>query len=1430
MRKKHLLLRLIAAAAAACLLITSGPVPPASAAGGPNLAAGRTASASSANGAYTAGNLNDGNQATYWESANDAFPQWARIDLGTATSIDQIVLRLPAGWEARTQTLSVQGSADGTGFTTIVGSAAHSFGPASGNTVKIDFPATTTRYIRVNVTANTGWPAAQISEFEIYGAADSSGNLARGRPLTSSSSSSPYGAGNAGDGDQATYWESANDAFPQWIQADLGASVGVNKLVLKLPAGWESRTQTLTVQGSADGSAFTTLVASAGHTFNPAAGNTVTIAFNTATTRYVRLHITANTGWPAGQLSEFEVYGPATGDTQAPTAPGGLAFTEPATGQIKLTWTASTDNVGVTGYDVYANGALRTSVSGNVLTYTDTQPGNVTVSYHVKARDAAGNQSAASNTVTRDGSTGDTQAPTAPGGLAFTEPATGQIKLTWTASTDNVGVTGYDVYANGALRASVAGNVLTYTDTQPGNVTVSYHVKARDAAGNQSAAGNTVTRNGTGGGSNLAVGKPITASSTIHTFVAENANDDSVTTYWEGNAGSYPNTLTVKLGANAAVTAVVLKLNPAAEWATRTQTIQVLGREQSASSFANLSAAAQYTFNPATGNTVTIPVTATAADVQLRITANSGATGGQVAEFQVIGTPAPNPDLTVTGMSSSPASPVETDAVTLTATVKNIGTVGSGATNVAFYLGDTPAGTAPVGALAPGASATVTADAGRRDAGTYPLSAKVDEAGTVIEQNEANNAHTHPSPLVVKPVDSSDLVASSVGWTPGNPAAGNTVTFSVAVKNQGTVASASGAHGITLTVADDKGTVVRTLTGSHTGAIAAGATTGPISLGTWTAANGRYTVKVVLADDANELPIKRANNTSTHPLFVGRGANMPYDHYEAEDAVIGGGAAVVGPNRTVGDPAGEASGRRAVTLNTTGSYVEFTTKASTNTLVTRFSIPDAPGGGGISSTLNVYVDGTFLKAIDLTSKYAWLYGSESSPGNSPGAGGPRHIYDEANIMLGRTVEAGSKIRLQKDPANTTTYAIDFIDTEQVSPVPNPDPAKYAVPTGFAHQDVQNALDRVRMDPTGNLVGVYLPPGTYETASKFQVYGKAVKVVGAGPWFTRFHAPTTQDNTDIGFRADATAKGSSFANFAYFGNYTSRIDGPGKVFDFQNITDIVIDNIWNEHMVCLYWGANTDRVTIKNSRIRNMFADGVNMTNGSTDNLVSNNDARATGDDSFALFSAIDAGGADMKGNVYENLTTTLTWRAAGIAVYGGYDNVFRNIYIADTLVYSGITISSLDFGYPMNGFGADPPTRFENISIVRAGGHFWGAQTFPGIWVFSASKVFQGIRVSDVDIVDPTYHGIMFQTKYSAPGQPENPIKDTIFTNITITGARKSGDAYDAKSGFAIWANELPEPGQGPAVGSVTFNNLKMSDNAQNIRNTTSTFTINVNP
>jgi hypothetical protein len=133
-------------------------------------------------------------------------------------------------------------------------------------------------------------------------------DLAAGRPTAESSHNQGYGAGNAVDGNPGSYWESANNAFPQWLQVDLGAPTPVSRVVLRLPSGWETRTQTLAVQGSTDGGSFSTLSASTGRTFNPATGNQVTVTFPSATARYVRITVTANTGWPAAQVSALELH------------------------------------------------------------------------------------------------------------------------------------------------------------------------------------------------------------------------------------------------------------------------------------------------------------------------------------------------------------------------------------------------------------------------------------------------------------------------------------------------------------------------------------------------------------------------------------------------------------------------------------------------------------------------------------------------------------------------------------------------------------------------------------------------------------------------------------------------------------------------------------------------------------------------------------------------------------------------------------------------------------------------------------------------------------------------------------------------------------------------------------------------------------------
>ncbi|MFD0466942.1 discoidin domain-containing protein [Nonomuraea thailandensis] len=84
--------------AALALLIGSLAAPAAHAAADTNLAAGKAATASSFTDVYRAANVTDGNQATYWESAGNAFPQWIQVDLGATAGVSRVVLKLPAGW------------------------------------------------------------------------------------------------------------------------------------------------------------------------------------------------------------------------------------------------------------------------------------------------------------------------------------------------------------------------------------------------------------------------------------------------------------------------------------------------------------------------------------------------------------------------------------------------------------------------------------------------------------------------------------------------------------------------------------------------------------------------------------------------------------------------------------------------------------------------------------------------------------------------------------------------------------------------------------------------------------------------------------------------------------------------------------------------------------------------------------------------------------------------------------------------------------------------------------------------------------------------------------------------------------------------------------------------------------------------------------
>ncbi|MEU8186960.1 PQQ-dependent sugar dehydrogenase [Micromonospora carbonacea] len=187
-------------------------------------------------------------------------------------------------------------------------------------------------------------------------------------------------------------------------------------------------------------------------------------------------------------------------DTRPPTPPTNLRSSRLTCQSVTLTWSASRDDVGVTNYDVYHDGQLVTSVGGSTLTATLTVAQGVTWGWYVNARDAAGNvsQASATLTVTPPFCQVDTQRPSTPTNLAATVNGT-DVRLTWSAATDNVAVTRYDVLRGGTTVGSVTGTAAnppatTFTDTGlAANTQFSYTVVARDAQGNASAASAAVS-------------------------------------------------------------------------------------------------------------------------------------------------------------------------------------------------------------------------------------------------------------------------------------------------------------------------------------------------------------------------------------------------------------------------------------------------------------------------------------------------------------------------------------------------------------------------------------------------------------------------------------------------------------------------------------------------------------------------------------------------------------------------------------------------------------------------------------------------------------------------------------------------------------------------------------------------------------------------
>ncbi|WP_371933791.1 right-handed parallel beta-helix repeat-containing protein [Streptomyces castrisilvae] len=537
-----------------------------------------------------------------------------------------------------------------------------------------------------------------------------------------------------------------------------------------------------------------------------------------------------------------------------------------------------------------------------------------------------------------------------------------------------------------------------------------------------------------------------------------------------------------------------------------------------------------------------------------------------------------------------------------------------------------------------------------------------------------------------------------------------------------------------------------------------------------------------------------------------RGAPSPYTEYELEDGTYDGTLLETDATRTFGHTnfATESSGRKSVRLDSTGQYAEFTSTVSTNSIVVRNSIPDAPGGGGQEKTLSLYADGTFVQKLDLSSKHSWLYGSTDDPEgltNTPG-GDARRLFDESHALLDKTYPEGTTFRLQRDADDDAAYyVVDLVDLEQVAPpASKPEECASITEYGAVPDDGKDDTDAIQAAVTANQNGeidcVWIPAGQWRQEQKIltddpqdrgeynQVGIRDVTIRGAGMWHSQLYSLTPPQDAgginhphegNFGFDIDDNTK---ISDIAIFGSGTIR-GGDGNAEGGVGLNgrfgkNTKITNVWIEHAnvgtwvgrdysnIPELWGPG-DGLEFSGMRIRNTYADGINFTNGTHDSTVTDSSFRNTGDDALAVWAskyvkdpAVDVG----HDNVFSNNTIQLPWRANGIAVYGGYGNRIENNLVSDTMNYPGIMLATDHDPVPFSG-----ETLIANNGLYRTGGAFWNEdQEFGAITLFAQGSDIPGVTIRDTDIQDSTYDGIQFKTGGGA-------MPDVRISNVTISGS-----------------------------------------------------------
>jgi hypothetical protein len=368
---------------------------------------------------------------------------------------------------------------------------------------------------------------------------------------------------------------------------------------------------------------------------------------------------------------------------------------------------------------------------------------------------------------------------------------------------------------------------------------------------------------------------------------------------------------------------------------------------------------------------------------------------------------------------------------------------------------------------------------------------------------------------------------------------------------------------------------------------------------------------------------------------------------------------------------------------------------------------------------------------------------------------------------------------------------------------------------------------VTADENGTISCVWIPAGQWRQEQKIlspdpargQFNQKGIRDVvikGAGMWYSQLSTNTEPQNVvgninhphegNVGFDIDDNTQISDIAIFGMTTNRANR--GHGLNGRFGHNTKI--SNVWIEHVnvgawvgrdysdTPAYWNPG-DGLEFTGMRIRDTYADGINFSNGTRNSRVFNSAFRTTGDDSLAVWAnpfvkdqAVDIA----HDNHFVNNTVQLTWRANGIAIYGGFNNSIENNLIYDTMNYPGIMLATDHSPLPFSG-----TTLIANNGLYRTGGAFWNEdQEFGAITLFPSTKDITGVTIRDTDIYDSTYDGIQFKNGGgNMPGVVITNVRIDRSNNgsgiLAMSGARGNATLSNVVITNSRDGNILVEPG-----------------------------------